>query len=120
MDIKSRKELKESYKQQKFRSGVFRIMNRKNGKFFIGSSRDLEAKWRAQEFQLNMGSHQNTLLQQEWKVYGPENFVYEILEEIKKDDVIAMDEQRMLKNLEKKYLDQFQPFHPIGYHIRKL
>jgi len=54
----------------KFKMGVFQIKNNCNGKIFIGSSLDLTAIWHAQKLQLEMGMHQNSDLQKDWKKYG--------------------------------------------------
>ena len=75
--MKTRRELKEEYKAMKFAMGVFQIRNKMNGKIFIGSSLDLKAIWYAQKLQLDMGIHPNSGLQDDWKVFGPENFSYE-------------------------------------------
>lgn len=72
--MKTQKELKAEYKQMKFKIGVFRIRNNRNGKIHIGSSLDLKAIWYAQKLQLDMGIHQNGELQKDWKEFGAENF----------------------------------------------
>ena len=82
--MKTRKEIKEEYKQMKFQIGVFQIRNLINGKIFI-SSLDLLASWNSQRFQLNAGLHQNSRLQKEWNDFGANNFVYEIVSELKQD-----------------------------------
>jgi len=75
--MKTRKELKEEFKQIKYKMGVFQIRNTVTGKIYIGSSLDLKAIWHAQKLQLDMGMHQNSDLQKDWKEYGPESFIYE-------------------------------------------
>jgi hypothetical protein len=69
---KSRKELKEEYKQRKPKIGVFQIRNILNGKIFIGSSINLDAAWNSQEFRLNAGAHPNAGLQKDWMALGKE------------------------------------------------
>jgi hypothetical protein len=114
--MKTRKELKEEYKQMKFTMGVFRIRNIVNGKVFIGSSNDLKAIWNAQKFQLEAGLHQNAGLQIEWKEFGPENFVYEIVEEILPSEDKVIDYDKEIKALEQLVIDDAQPFGDKGYH----
>ena len=77
--MKTTKELKDEYKQMKFKMGVFQIRNTVNDKIFVGSSTDLDAIWNRHRVQLNFGNHQNAELQNDWKELGPERFVYEIL-----------------------------------------
>jgi hypothetical protein len=116
--MKTRKELKEEYKQMKFTMGVFRIRNIKNGKVFIGSSNDLKAIWNAQRFQLEAGLHQNAALQAEWKEMGAECFVYEIIEEILPSDDKPLDYNKEVKTLEQLLIEEIQPFGDKGYHTR--
>ena len=74
--MKTWKELKEEYKQIKYKMGVFQIKNDCNGKIFIGSSLDLKAIWHSQRLQLETGTHSNRDLQKDWKEFGPEKFRY--------------------------------------------
>jgi hypothetical protein len=117
--MKTRKELKEEYKNMKFSMGVFRIRNITNGKVFIGSSNDLKAIWNAQRFQLEAGLHQNAELQKEWKEFGSEKFVYEIIEEIIPSEDKPLDYNKEIKTLEQLIIEEYQPFGDKGYHKRK-
>ncbi|MBZ0202796.1 MAG: GIY-YIG nuclease family protein [Ignavibacteria bacterium] len=114
--MKTNKELKEEYKQQKLPAGVFQIRNTVNGKIFIDSSTTLKTVFNRHKVTLNFGSHVNTVLQKEWKEYGEDKFVYEILGEIKltDDDSIALaNEARQLKEM---YIEDLKPFGEKGYH----
>lgn len=114
--MKTRKELKDAYKQMKFRMGIFQIRNTSNGKIMLGSSSDLRAAWNSQRLQLELGSHPNKALQREWKQFGPGHFVYEILEEIEQPEGEPFDPRRELKALLALYLESKQPFGDTGYH----
>jgi len=114
--MKTRKELKEEYKQMKFRMGVFQVKNKINGKIFIGSSTDLVAIWHAQKLQLDMGIHPNSDLQKDWNEYGAENFVYEIKEEINQTDDRQIDFAKEIKTLEEMIIEELQPYDEKGYH----
>ena len=114
--MKPRKELKEEYKQMKFKMGVFQIKNNINGKIFIGSSLDLKAIWYAQKLQLDMGMHQNSELQKDWKEFGSENFSYEILDEINQTEDKPIDYKKEIKTLEDMIIDDLQPFEENGYN----
>lgn len=118
--MKTRKELKEEYKQMKFKIGVFRLKNEINGKVFIGSSLDLVAIWNSLRLQLQMGSYPNSELQSDWKKYGSENFTYQILDEIKQTDDHKGDYRDDIKALEELILEERQPFDDRGYNKRKL
>ncbi len=65
---------------------------------------------------LEMGMHPNHMLQQEWKEYGSDVFVFEVLEVLKRSDGPAFDLRDELKKLEKKWLEQLQPYGERGYH----
>jgi hypothetical protein len=116
--MKTRKELKEEYNQMKFKMGVFQIKNNSNGKIYIGSSLDLNAIWHAQKLQLNFGMHQNNDLQNDWKKFGPENFTYEILDEIKQTEDKSTGYEKEIKALEEMIIEQMQPFDDRGYNKR--
>jgi len=116
--MKTRKELKEEYKQMKFKMGVFQIKNNINGKIFIGSSLDLKAIWFAQKLQLDMGMHQNGELQKDWKKFGSDNFSYDILDEINETEDKPVDYKKEVKTLEDMIINELQPFEEKGYNKR--
>ena len=118
--MKTRKELKEEYKQMKFKMGVFQIKNNINGKVFIGSSLDLIAIWHAQKLQLDFGIHPNSDLQKDWKEHGEENFSYEIIEEIKHVDDKPIDYSKEIKVLEGMIIGELQPYENKGYNKRDI
>lgn len=117
--MKTKKELKEEYKQMKFRMGVFQIRNTVNNKIFIESSADLVAIWNRQRVQLNFGNHHNTALQADWKELGEEKFVYEILGEIEQPETGNTDFRKEIKALEELFIEELQPFDEKGYNKRK-
>lgn len=117
--MKTKKELKEQYKQQKFRIGVFQIKNTANNKIFIGSSTDLVAIWNRLRFQLNNGLHSNEALQADWTRLGEGQFVYGILSEIKQDDNKNGDYKREAELLEQLFIEELQPFGARGYNMVK-
>jgi group I intron endonuclease len=116
--MKSKKELKDSYKEMKFKVGVFQIRNTINNKVYIESSTDLVAIWNKHKFQLNSGLHPNKNLQNEWTVFGQENFVYEILSEIKQDETQTIDYRKEVKQLENMFIDELNPYDDKGYNTK--
>ena len=113
--MKSNKELKAEYKQMTFKMGVYQIRNKVDNKILLGSSNNLDAIWNRHRFTLNMGSHRNKALQDDWKLHGEDQFIYEILEEIDQEDD-SLDYTKELETLEEMYRDELQPFHPKGYN----
>jgi hypothetical protein len=116
--MKTRQELKEEFKQIKYRMGVFQIKNRLNGKVFVGSSTDLKAAWFSQKLKLDTGMHPNSNLQKAWKEAGGDNFSYEILETLEEKDN-KTDIKKELQIFEEMMIEQLQPFGDKGYHTAK-
>lgn len=81
--MNSKKELKETYKSMKFRVGIFQIRNKSNNCIFLKTSTDLDRAFNSDAFQLNAGMHSNQALQKDWKNSGAENFVFDIVDELK-------------------------------------
>lgn len=118
--MKSKKELKNIYKEMKFKMGVFQIKNTVNQKIFVGSSTDLNAIWNRIRTELKFGSYPNIALQKDWANFGENNFVFEILSEIKQEeDGKNTNYKKEVKQLEEMYIEELQPFEDKGYNVRK-
>jgi len=117
--LKTNKELKAEYKQMKFPMGVFQIRNLVNGKVFIDSSTNMNAKWNRHKVQLNFGNNWITELQNDWKKYGEENFVFEVVSELEEKDGGSDNYKSELELLEEMILDKVKPFGDNGYNIIK-
>ena|SRR5579864_1410650 len=118
-ESKTRKELINEYKQTKFRMGVFAIRNTANGKIFIGSAPNLDLIWNSQKFKLDFGGHTNPGLQEDWKLFGAEHFVFEVLHELKLSDDPSIDARGELKALEELAIEEIRPFGEKGYHKQR-
>ncbi len=104
-NMKTRKEIKIEYKEQKFELGVFEIRNKIENKIFIDSSNNIPAKFNRHKFQLNAGLHPNKEMQADWNKYGEINFEFNLIEEIEQKDEIR-NYSKKLKELEKKYVTE--------------
>lgn len=119
--MKSKKEIKDIFKEIKLQIGVFQIRNMINHKIYIESSTNLASIWNRHLFQLNSGLHPNKELQDEWTVFGQDNFAFEILCEIKQDDTKTTDHYRKeAKQFEAMFIEELQPFGEKGYNTLKL
>lgn len=116
MDNERKTQLKMDYKMTIQPKGVYQIRNTVNNRVFVGSAANLEGKFNSHKFQLNFGSHRNSELQREWKEFGPEQFVFEVLEKLKIKDNILQDYSDELKDLEEKWLEKLQPYGDKGYN----
>ena len=114
--MKSRQDLKREYKERKKPAGIFQVKNTANGKVLLGSSLNLEGPLNSHKFMLANGSHRNPVLQKEWNEYGPDKFVFEILEVVKIKDDPHFDMNVELTLLEQIWLEKLQPFGEKGYN----
>lgn len=79
-------------------SGIYKITNNINQKFYIGSSEDIEKRWYHHKNCLNKGIHINKHLQLAWNKYGENNFSFEIIEKCEPQNTLE---------IEQKYLDMY-------------
>jgi len=118
-NVRSRKEIHQAYKERVKPAGVFIVKNKANGKVLLGSSLNLEGPLNKHKFTLKIGSHLNKALQKDWDEYGPDNFVFEILEEVKVQDNPNFNLQDELTLLEQIWLEKLQPFGERGYNVNE-
>ncbi|NQX64768.1 GIY-YIG nuclease family protein [Paenibacillus alba] len=118
MDKSKRKELQEEFKQIKTYMGVIQISNKISGKIYVDSYPNLKNKWMTIQMQLDSGRFANAQLQKDWKELGTEAFAFEVLEEKETDDVA--DIKWELKQMEKLWLDELQPYGDKGYNRLKV
>jgi hypothetical protein len=104
--LKSKKELKNEYKQMKFQIGVFQIKNQINNKVMLDSSVNITAKCNRHRIELNLGSHINKDLQKDWIIHGEDNFTFEILSELKHKE--NNDDLKEVTLLEKMMAEEFE------------
>lgn len=62
-------------------SGIYKIINIENGKYYIGSAVDIKNRWKTHKRLLKNNKHYNNHLQSAYNKYGNENFLYEVIEE---------------------------------------
>ena len=92
------------------RTGIYAIVNKVNGKFYIGSAgyiceypshSGFYTRWKNHVHDLNLNEHGNPHLQNAWNKYGADAFKFQILEFVESDKCIE---------IEQTYLDLF----PVG------
>jgi len=113
MDKKAR--IKE-YKDTPQPMGVFQIMNKVNGRRFIGSSANLPAILNRFKAELKFGNCRNTALQKEWREFGADAFVFEELEILKPLDRPNYDPAEDLRFLEEHWIEKLEPYREKGYN----
>lgn len=94
-------------------SGVYKITCLKNGKIYIGSSRNISSRISGHKYTLKHNTHHNYYLQADYNLYGLDNFKFEVLEVCGETDDYLV--------LEQKYLDMLKPFFKLdnGYNINE-
>ena len=75
------------------KSGIYRIVNKVNGKYYIGSSIDIEKRYKRHINELRQGKHHSILLQRAYNKYGEVEFELEILEIINDANLVKVREQ---------------------------
>jgi group I intron endonuclease len=90
------------------RSGIYLIQNIKNGKGYVGSSLDIDSRWRTHRRTLNNNTHHNEYLQRSYNKYGRENFMYSILE--------IVEDTNNLTNKEHEWIEKLNTISPTGYN----
>lgn len=107
-------------KRKKKRSliwGIYMILNIKNNKMYIGSSKNVKERINEHKRELRKGIHINKHLQNSWNKYGKENFLFkeiEIIDTTLNNNFLLKD----LRELETKYIKLFCTSNPeFGYNI---
>jgi len=77
-------------------SGIYKIINKANSKYYVGSSNNIYKRWHDHKWRLNHSSHNNPHLQNAWYKYGKNVFEFIIVEKASKEKLIEV---------EQKYLD---------------
>lgn len=116
MGVDSRRDIRREYKERRKPAGVFQVKNAANGKVLLGSSLNLEGSLNRHKFILTIGQHRNETLQKEWNEFGPNKFVFEILEVVKVTDDPNFNLSDELTLLEEIWLEKLEPFGERGYN----
>lgn len=81
-------------------SGIYVIVNTKNGKVYVGQAQDFHTRWCKHKRTLNSNRHDNRHLQSAWNKYGAKVFRFQKLEYC---SIEILDER------EQHYLDVYMP-----------
>lgn len=115
----ARKELKKQYKMTTPPMGVYQIKNLVNGKILVGCSLNIKGKENSFRFQLRAGTHMNTELQNDYNIFGDDNFVFEIIDLLEAKEQTNINYNEELKVFEAMWIEKIQPFDQRGYNKRK-
>jgi hypothetical protein len=97
--------------------GIVQVRNIRNNRVYLTASADTAGTINSIRFQLKMGNFLPSAgLAQDWKEFGEENFVFEVLDVLKPVDDPAYDYRDDLKALEAMWMEKLKPFGERGYH----
>lgn len=80
-------------------AGIYKIVNKVDGKFYIGSSVDLNKRISTHKYELRSRRHHNEYLQNAFNKYGEENFSFEIVEVVEDKGILIEREQHYIDTL---------------------
>lgn len=72
--------------------GIYKITNKVTNKIYVGSSINIENRWNQHKKYLSKGTHKLPKLQNSVNKHGFENFVFEVIEECKKELLIEREQ----------------------------
>lgn len=97
------------------KSGIYKILNLANNKFYVGSALNLNSRFRQHRLNLEQNKHINKHLQASFNKYGAHSFEFHILE------VVENATKELLEAREQYWLDCTKCYNKeIGYNKRKL
>mgnify|MGYP003295796585 CR=1 FL=1 len=76
---------------------IYKIVNKINGKVYIGQSTNIKERWKDHKNRLRKREHVNTYLQHAWDKYGEENFEFEVIDEADTKEELGIKEQYWIK-----------------------
>lgn len=90
------------------KSGIYKILNSINGKFYIGSAVNFKKRWGWHIKDLRAKKHRNKYLENAWHIYGENAFEFSILEYCEKDELIKREQY---------WIDLENCVRPNGYNL---
>lgn len=82
--------------------GIYQIRNKTTDQAYIGSSKDINNRWRNHKQMLRLDQHHCIHLQRAWNKYAELNFIFEVIEVCNEENLLVR-EQHYLDVVEKKY-----------------
>ena len=85
------------------KSGIYKIINKINGKYYIGSSKDISNRIKQHFHNLRHDKHINPYLQRSYNKYGDDAFYHEVVEYVN-DHMLFEAEERHISTSDKELL----------------
>lgn len=74
-------------------SGIYSIRHIESGLMYVGSAVNIAQRFRQHKSDLNLGKHHSSRLQRSWSKYGPDAFIFEIIEIVDRPEDLIEREQ---------------------------
>ena len=74
------------------KSGIYKIVNTINGKYYVGSSINIDQRWTNHRKLLNKNIHQNSHLQNAWNKYGATAFEFVFVENVSDKNLLLVEQ----------------------------
>jgi group I intron endonuclease len=74
------------------KSGIYKIINKIDGKYYVGSSQNITNRWYRHKSNLKKNKHWNKYLQNAYNKYGSDNFEYVIVEYVIVSDLLKVEQ----------------------------
>jgi group I intron endonuclease len=81
-------------------SGIYSIVCKTNDKGYLGSSKNIQARWKKHLYFLRKGNHVNTHLQNSFNLYGENSLEFRLIEDL------TGSSPKEIREIEQIYLDQ--------------
>jgi group I intron endonuclease len=91
--------------------GIYRIVNKASGKWYVGSSSDVKGRLKRHRKYLTANTHQNSKLQAAWNKHGADQFEFIIVNECKSIEEALSSEQSIInEHFGKDYFYNLSPY----------
>jgi group I intron endonuclease len=99
------------YEGHSLKSGIYKIINKLNGKIYVGSAKLFKVRWSQHSSSLRNQRHSNKFLQSDYNKCGEEAFVFEVLEVTEG----KTKEERLM--IEEGYIKQYYDHGDLCYNL---
>ena len=74
-------------------SGIYRILCIKNGRYYYGSSKNVDRRWSIHQSKLRRGVHDNSHMQNAYDKHGEQSFRYEFIKAVPNDKLFEVENE---------------------------
>lgn len=98
--------------------GIYKITCKHSGKFYIGSSLNIQERFKQHKNALKKNCHHSYKLQSAYDKYGKDAFIFEVIEETSADNLLNLEQSYL--DSTKSYLKGYNVSHVAGRPFNKL